>query len=168
MAYRNKTYVVFDADTDIQYYRTLQMWKANESIDFDFYDAHDLNNLRDGSSEDTIKRKLRKRMANAKILVVLVGENTRYLYKYVRWEIEIAIAAEIPIVVTNINCKRIFDDDRCPAILDKELALHISFKSKILQQAFDSWPSNHKSNVEKGKSGPYYFKDSVYERLGLN
>jgi len=56
MSYRNKTYVAFDADTDIQYYRIMTAWKENEKIDFDFHNAHDLNNLMKTSSEDTIKR----------------------------------------------------------------------------------------------------------------
>ena len=47
MPYRNKTYIAFDGDTDMSYYRTLQMWKANENINFEFYDAHDLNTARD-------------------------------------------------------------------------------------------------------------------------
>ena len=50
MAYRNKIYVCFDADIDIRYYRLMQGWKASEHIDFDFYDAHDINNLREDSS----------------------------------------------------------------------------------------------------------------------
>lgn len=77
MAYRNKTYVAFDGDTDIKYYRTMQMWKQNDNTDFNFYDAHDLNNAMDTSTEETIKRKLRERMSNSKVFVLLVGEGTR-------------------------------------------------------------------------------------------
>jgi len=55
MAYRNKTYVAFDADSDIKHYNTMKMWKANDNIDFDFHNAHELNNLRQNSTEDTIK-----------------------------------------------------------------------------------------------------------------
>ena len=92
MAYANKTYVAFDADNDIRYYQLMKAWKSNSSVEFNFYDAHDLNNLRDSSSEETIKRKLADRMTNAKLLVLLVGDNTRYLYKFVRWEIEQALS----------------------------------------------------------------------------
>ncbi len=42
--YTNKTYVAFDADSDIRYYRLMQAWKKNNNTTFDFYDAHDLNN----------------------------------------------------------------------------------------------------------------------------
>lgn len=75
-------------------------WK----IDFDFYNAHDLNNLRDGSSEETIKTKLKERLKNTKQAIVLVGENTKNLYKFVRWEIDVAMSMDIPIIAVNL-CK---------------------------------------------------------------
>ena len=86
MAYKNKTYVSFDADTDIKYYRLVCAWKQNENIPFNFYDAHDLNSNYD-KSENSIKAVLMKRLRNSKAFVLLVGDHTRYLYKYVRWEI---------------------------------------------------------------------------------
>lgn len=58
MAYRNKTYIAFDGDTDMIYYRTLQMWKSNANINFEFYDAHDLNTARDTSLTESIKNQL--------------------------------------------------------------------------------------------------------------
>ena len=178
MAYRNKTYVVFNADPlkdetgtikgDMRYYRTLQMWRNNDDIDFDFHDAHELNNLRVGSSDEQIRRKLRERMANAKMLIVIVGKYTRFQHKFVRWEIEIALDAGIPIIVTNVNGKRAHDDDRCPAILDNKLAIHVSFNSKILQYAFDNWPSSFEKRKKDGDDFPIHYKESVYESLGLN
>ncbi|NBS70289.1 molecular chaperone Tir, partial [bacterium] len=42
MPYRNKTYVCFDGDNDIRYYRLMQAWRDNERFDFNFYNAHDL------------------------------------------------------------------------------------------------------------------------------
>ena len=32
MAYKNKTYVCFDADNDIKYYNLMKAWKENETI----------------------------------------------------------------------------------------------------------------------------------------
>src|SRR5690606_6853185 len=49
MAYRNKTYIAFDGDSDIRYYRLMKAWSANEHFDFEFHDAHDLNTARDSS-----------------------------------------------------------------------------------------------------------------------
>ena len=73
MGYRNKTYVAF-ASEDIGHYRLMQAWKANQHIDFDFFNAHDLFVSRDTSKPETIKRNLRERLKNAK-QVVLLGSN---------------------------------------------------------------------------------------------
>ena len=54
--YSNKTYVAFDADNDIRYYRLMQAWKKSDHTSFNFYDAHDLNNLRRGSLDDITYR----------------------------------------------------------------------------------------------------------------
>ena len=106
MSYKNKTYVAFDGDTDIAYYRIMQAWKSNDDIDFNFYDAHDINSARDTSAEESIKSQLRIRMANAKQMILLVGENTKYLKKFVPWEIELARKKDIPIIVVNLNNKK--------------------------------------------------------------
>ena len=90
MSYRNKTYVAFDGDEDMRAYRLMTAWKSNENIDFNFYNAHDLNSARDTSTEESIKSQLRERMANAKQLVLLVGEKTKNLRKFIPWEIELA------------------------------------------------------------------------------
>ena len=91
MPYRNKTFVSFDGDSDMSYYRLMQAWKQNDGIAFNFYNAHDLNTARDSSQEASIKAQLSERMRNTSVFVLLVGERTRYLQKFVRWEIEQAI-----------------------------------------------------------------------------
>lgn len=166
MAYRNKTYVCFDADNDIHYYRLMCAWKQHAGIAFNFYNAHDLNNLI-STNEDTIKRKLRERLANTKVFVVLVGENTRYLYRFVRWEMEQALGMDLPIVVVNLNGRRSMDDERCPPVIRDELAMHVSFNLAILQYALERWEAAHHAHRSAGDSGPYYYKDSVYRSLGL-
>lgn len=167
MAYTNKTYVAFDADNDIRYYRLMQAWKNNENQSFDFYDAHDLNNLMSFSSEETIKAKLRERLQNTKIFVLLVGSNTKYLYKFVRWEIEQAISRKIPIIVVNLNGKRSKDSNLCPSVLDGELAMYVSFNQKILEYAMENWPISDNNYRKNGEAGAYYYKDSIYTKLGL-
>lgn len=173
MAYRNKTYVAFDGDNDINYYRTMKMWKQNDNSNFDFFDAHDLNHANDSSSEDTIKRKLRERMSNSKVFVLLVGSNTKNLYKFVRWEIEQAIKLGLPIIVVNLpqysgqESLRKMDFERCPTILKGVLAVHISFKSKIIQYALEDWPASHESHKMNGDDGPYIYTEHTYRKVGL-
>ena len=57
MAYRNKTYVCFDADQDMKYYNMLIAWSENDKFDFEIYNAHEINNLRKHSSEETKNKK---------------------------------------------------------------------------------------------------------------
>ena len=159
MSYRNKTYVCFDADTDIHYYRLMQAWKENDAIAFNFHNAHDLNNLRGGSSEETIKRKLRERLANTKVFIVLVGEKTRYLYKFVRWEIEYAIEHDIPIIVANLNKRNQRDDNLCPPILRSELAIHIPYGQKTIDYALNNWPAEHAIHRANREVNSYYYGD---------
>lgn len=167
MAYRNKTYVAFDGDEDINDYRLLRAWKNNDNIDFDFYDAHDLNSARDTSQEESIKNQLRKRFDDSKLFILLVGEHTRYLRKFVPWEIDQALRRQLPIIVVNLNGKRALDRDRCPTKLQNELAIHIPFKAAILNYAVKNWPSSEAKHRSEGETGSFYYLDSVYTDLGL-
>ena len=166
MPYRNKIYVSMDADNDILYYNLMKAWKQNDNTPFNFYDAHDINTILD-KSEESIKAGLQERFRNTKIFVLLVGEHTKYLYKYVRWEIEQAIKRELPCIVVNLNGKRSLDSVYCPALMRDNLAVHISFNAKILQFALENWPNNDKHYRKNGKIGAYYYNDEVYRKLGL-
>jgi hypothetical protein len=166
MSYRNKTYVIFDGDNDMWAYAYMKGWKSNENMDFNFYDAHDLQPLTDRASDDTIKQRLRARFANAKQVVVLVGGQTKDLRKWVPWEIEIAQKLDLPIIVVNLNAKRQMDSDLCPATLRNWLAAHVSFKAKIIQHALDYFPDEY-TRIQATASGPRYYNDDVYRGLGL-
>lgn len=167
MAYKNKTYVCFDADNDIHYYRLMLAWKQSDKTNFNFYNGHDINNLRDGSLEATIKRKLKERMENSKVAIVLIGEKTKNLYKFVRWEIELAISMGIPIIGVNINGTRKLDYNRCPPILRDTLAVYVSFNASIIQHALENWPQWHYSYKKEGKNGDYFYNSDLYKKLGL-
>lgn len=167
MTYANKTYVCFDADTDMHYYRTMQMWKENDKIDFDFYNAHDLNNLRDWSTEDTIKRKLRERLLNSKNFIVLIWENTKNLYKFVRREMEAALDLNLPIIGVNLNNKRSIDNNLCPPIIKDELVVYTSFNMKAIKHALDYRTNEHYDLKKQWVEGDRYYSDSVYEWLWL-
>src|SRR2546426_10154726 len=118
MSYRNKTYVIFDGDNDMRAYAYMKGWKESEHIEFDFPDAHDLKPLTDRATEETVRARLRERFSNSKQAIVLIGENTKYLYKFVRWEIETAIELRLAIIAVNLSGKRPHDPDRRPPILE--------------------------------------------------
>lgn len=167
MSYRDTTYVIFDGDNDMWAYRYMKGWKARENIDFDFEDAHDLNVITDRASEETVKRKLRTRFSNADQVIVLIGDVTKNLYRFVRWEMDVALDLELPIIAVNLNGKRSYDENLCPPILRDECIVHISFKMKIIKYALNNFPAWYaKNNQNVGKINLHYPK-SVYEDLDL-
>jgi hypothetical protein len=166
MGYRNKTYIAFDGDNDMLYYRLMTAWKANDGFSLNFHNAHDLNTARDSSQEESIKRQLRERFANSKMLIILIGENTRYLTKFVKWELEVALKLGLPIVGVNLNGSRKIDN-RCPPTIRNELVIYVPFKHDIIEYALDNWPSEFSRLRNEGKSGDYYYIQDVYTRLGL-
>ena len=167
MAYRNKTYVAFDGDTDMRSYGLIKAWKQNDYTDCNFHDVHDIKQARDTSSEETIKRSLRERMNNSKVFVLLVGQSTRYLYRYVRWEIELALSMNLPIIVVNLNQQRSHDNYLCPPILRDALAVHISYSPKIMQFALEAWETWHYEHQRNGKTGPFHYNADIYRSVGL-
>ncbi len=169
MSYKNKTYVIFDGDTDMHYYRLMTAWKAHDHIEFDFHNAHDLNSARDTSTEEAIKAQLRIRMANSKQVIVLVGDNTFKLRKFVPWEIELARKKDLPIIVVNLNGKRTYDASLCPtAIEDETYTVHIPFGQKIMKYALDEFPDDYNSTRDRATKGHHFhYKDHVYTQLGI-
>ena len=168
MAYRERVFISFDGDNDIHYYRLMKAWKQNDRTDFSFVDAHELSQSRDSSQEESIKRSLRDRLTASKVFVSLVGESTRYLYKFVRWEIEQAIGLRIPIIVVNLNGRKEIDAEKCPPLLRDTLAVHVSFGPIILQHALESWPNEFESLRAQGFHGARHYAPSVYVSLGMN
>lgn len=166
VAYKNKTYIAFDGDKDMRYYRLMTAWSANDRFEFEFHDAHDLNTARDSSQEESIKRQLRERFANSKAFITLIGESTRYLTKFVQWEIETAIRLRLPIIAVNLNGSRVADD-RCPPALKGALAVFVPFNEKIITHALRNWPGDDARYRQQGKTGAFHYNASVYTSLGL-
>lgn len=167
MTYRNKVFVSFDGDNDIHYYRLMRAWKQNDRTPFNFFDAHDINTALDTSTEDTIKRRLAERLSNAKVVVSLIGDRTRYLYRFVRWELERAVSRDIPIIGVNLNSRRSQDEDRCPPVIRDELVVYVSFQPAILQFALENWSDEYVRLRRKNLKGPRFYNADVYTQLGL-
>src|SRR6266516_1033325 len=167
MAYRNKTYVAF-ASEDIRCYRLMEAWRENEHIEFDFFDAHDLNVALDTSQPETIRRRLRERLANTKQTVVLVSPTTKpkaarsssFLY----YEIETIYRLQLPVVFANLNGARKVEQDMLPTTLLEPYTISVSFQPAIIKYALDEYVPEFDSNLTaaKPKTGPYNYKDHVY------
>jgi hypothetical protein len=167
VGYANKTFVSFDGDTDMHYYRLMTAWKQHDHMSFNFYNAHDLNTARDSSTEESIKAQLAERLRNSKVFVLLIGESTRYLHKFVKWEIEQAIKRQMPIIAINLNGNRSIDRERCPSILAPALAIYVSFNAAVMEHALENWPASEAARRAKGETGPFYYGEDIYKRLGL-
>lgn len=163
----NPTYVMFDGD-DRKYYFIMKAWHEMEGMSFYFDDVHERRDIRSGSEEPAVKRGLRERFSHATRALLLVGEQTRYQYRYVRWEIEVAQERSLPIVVANLNDLRQYDSVHCPPIMRDYYAVHISFQAKIIQYALNHFPGefitqHDNETLEKQR----LYTSDIYTRLGL-
>ena len=162
-----KVYVCFDSGNDFPYFRMMQTWDQAHNIDLEIINEQDLRSPYVETSVEGIKDNLKGKIQFADVFVVLIGESTRYLGQYVRWEMEQALALDKPIIGVNLNGLRYKDVERCPSIIEGELAVHISFNALILEKALETWPRLHASFRRDGKSGSYYYDEEYYTKLGL-
>lgn len=164
MAYKKIIYVSYDAD-DILYFNMLQAWLASDTQEFVH---HTLNDTVSTSQRiaDSISNALKEKIVSTFCVIVLVGEHTVSLSRQMKIEIEKSIELNKPIIVANLNGKRSIDKDLCPALLQPQMAVHLSFNAKIIQKALDTWPTYYEQNKNNG-SGAYFFMPDVYENLGL-
>ena len=95
---------------------------------------------------------------------MLIGNNTKYLRKFVKWEIETAIRLNLPIICVNINGSKV-RDNLCPTSLNDKLSIFIPFRKKIMQYTLENWPNSHYNHIKNGESRPYYYNKTVYDRL---
>ena len=167
VAYRNKFYVCFDRDNEVHYYWLMRAWKQDDGTKFNFYDAYDLNTPYNVNFEEAVKHQLKARIQDTQTFVVLIGESTRYPHQFVQWQIEEALALDLPIICVNLNGLRHRDAIRCPSIIGDGLSVHIGFNAVILQHALQTWPEKHYALRQQGDSSPYYYKQSDYFALGL-
>ncbi|SFV28870.1 TIR domain-containing protein [Hyphomicrobium facile] len=158
----NVAYIVFDGDNDKWAYAYIKGWKENKNIDFDYNDAHDLDSMSGRAQyEQYVKSKLRERMEESDAVVVLIGEKTKNLYKYIRWELDLALDLGLPIIAANLNKTNGQDADLCPAIIrDKACVVHIPYTLKALKHAMTNFPGFFRrlSAAEKKAKTTYSYK----------
>ena len=132
-------------------------WKANKKIDFNFHDAHDINLLTNNARiPEYVKRKLKERFRSAKQIVVLIGDETKNLYRYVRWELEVAQDFGLPIIAVNLTEMRSQDTDRVPPIIRDEYVVHVPFKLAIIKYVLDNFSSEYKRRKPEDSEPRFY------------
>ena len=169
MSYRNKTYVAF-ASENIHLYRLMAAWKANNNIDFDFYNAHELFIARDSSKPETIKRNLRERLKNAKQVVLIGTPEARAKgsdgESFLAHEVEVLMEFDLPVVVANHDGDRTVDRNFIPEPLlaAKYHTISVSLQPAIIKYALDNYAATYSSSLDEGA---YFYKASVYQALGI-
>ncbi|WP_027157891.1 TIR domain-containing protein [Methylobacter luteus] len=152
-----RTFVGFSS-TDIHYYRLMQAWKANKNIDFNFANCQ-LQSEVNSENESYIKRKCRERINMAGKYVMLIGQDTKSKYKYVRWEAEVAIEKGCTIIAVNIDGSRAMVRDTCPPIIRDIGAIFVPFSPNIVAYAIQNYEM-------PGDNDNYHYRDHVYKNLG--
>jgi hypothetical protein len=157
---KKKAYVAFDGDKDMWAYAFMKGWDVREHIDFDFDDAHNIRELTSRAQDEYyIKSVLRERLRNSKQFILIVGESTKYLRKYVQWEIELAIELDLPIIVANLNGTNGVDQWLCPAVLREHLSIHGPFKKNFIKKAMDDFAGSY-WYYKVTRSKPVYYQQS--------
>ena len=146
------------SSTDKQYFDLMKAWKANNKSTFDFINCQLANEI-NSENEFYIKSLCKERINMSSTFIQLIGEDTKFKYKYVRWEAEIAIEKGCRIICVNLNGDRAYNYDTCPPILNNIGAIFVPFNAKIIQYALD--------NYEMKESDNWHYKDTVYKGLGL-
>lgn len=108
MHYRTSTYVAFDgqgttnpSESDFKYYALVQAWSENPDSTFRLVNSHDKTSpVRDTSSDETLKTRLRERLSYSKNMIVILGPNTRKEGSLLSYEIEQAVDRyELPLII---------------------------------------------------------------------
>jgi hypothetical protein len=177
MAYRNGVYVAFNGcgtavptESDIKWYDLLKAWDANKSIDFEFVNSHDKTcQVRDDSLPETLKRRLRERLTDSKLLFLIVTENTKNSSTTLDYELVLSIdTMEIPIVIAYTGMETVKQVtpalmNKLPKILQTRInekkikVLAIPFKLKAIKRAFESFGVNDTTD----KSNEIYCFSSI-------
>jgi len=162
------TYVIFDGDKDRYAFAYMRGWKANDRVEFDFEDAHDIGVMTPRAQDESyVKSELRKRMQASQQVLVLVGESTKNLRKYVGWEIDLALKLALPIIVVNLNGKRVMDAEFCPVSLRTGYIAHIEYKRAIIKHALENFP-NEFAGRNRAETTSRFYGDDIYRRLGID
>jgi hypothetical protein len=151
-----RTFVGFSS-TDIRSYHLMLAWKEHEKIDFDFCDCQ-LQKALNSENETYIKGKCRERINMAGTYIMLIGTDTRYKHKYVRWEAEVAIEKKCRIIGVNLDGWRVMNPATCPSVINNIGAMFVPFSPHIVAYALE--------HAEKRNSDNWRFGDKDYINLG--
>lgn len=178
MAYRNGTYVAFDGlgqtdptKSDFRYYATIQAWASNQH--FEYVNSHDKTYaVKDSSLKETLKTRIRERLAASKNVVVILSSDTRKSGSMLSYEIEKAVDLyKLPLICVYTGYNKIMDPSalrsRWPNELETRIddgtarALHIPFKKGALLDALE-----HTVHSQTLSQSLHYYTLEAHKDLG--
>jgi hypothetical protein len=154
-----RAFVSFSS-SDIDYYRTMMMWNANEHIDFNFKDfqiEEKINSKNPAYIRSVCAAKIRR----VDTFILLIGNDTWTKAEFVQPEVEAAIEKECRLIGMNLNDVR-FKDWLCPWFFANKGALFIPFSSRIGAHAL-TW---NKRPSNPALPDDWSFFDQAYTQLG--
>ncbi|WP_301109380.1 TIR domain-containing protein [Sporosarcina sp.] len=172
MAYRNGVYVAFDGQgttnptkSDIRYYNLLNSWVSGEH--FSYIDSHQkTRSVRDSSKEETLKRVLRERLSDSKVMLLILSDETNYDRGFLNYEIEQSLDRyKLPLIIaypdtnTPIENQWAKLEKRWPRALKARLAdsnvddslsvLHVNFTKENIISALSHMSVHNKVHIGK-------------------
>lgn len=179
---RTGTYIAFAAEggknitgTDFKYYNLLKGWNKMKNRNFNFVNSHEkVRQIRPGSSEPTIMKTLRERIAASKRFLLFVGKKTKDDDDFIPAEIEYAAKkCRLPIIVCYVEERNRISNGipthlsslwpkSLKDLMDKNevKTIHIPFRERILNQALNEFDFNNQPIYSCG-----HYLDSVYNKL---
>ena len=167
MAYRGKIYVCFDTTPDMPVYNQMKSWTQDDSSLFQFHNDCHMNPLLAGSPDRKIRQRIKDRLNDTDVFVILIGQNTRNANKFTQLEMEQAVALKLPIIAMNLNGSRTRDKDLCPDVIYDELALHICYDVRAFRYALAHWPERQRELRAERDTGPFNYGSGTYRRIGM-
>ena len=130
----------------------LRAWKESDNIDFNFTDSHKKTyQVRDSSSEATLKSRLEDRMRLSKNMLVIISDDTNYDRGLLNWEIQTAQDKyDLPIIVAYAGeqyLPRLTDElvEKLPKVIRGDVMFggnhyaHIPFTKDMIKRAIDHY-----------------------------
>ena len=95
-------------------------------------------------------------MRNTKQLIVLVGDHTKNMHKFVRWEIDIAMDMDIPVIAVNLDGSNGSTAKTPPILKNNAYFVSVPFEMKKIKHALDNFPNEYHKNKDEDPSDRYY------------
>jgi hypothetical protein len=181
MGYRNGTYVAFDGlgqknptYSDFKYYGIIQGWAQNKNIEFKFINSHEKTySVYDSSEYETLKSRIRERLASSKNMVLIISSNTRKKGSTLSYEIEQAVDRyTLPLIITYtdyailahpLGLSKLWPNALTSRIYNgKAKAVHIPFSKNAILDAINQF------NVHNGalNDSLCYYSQKAHQSLG--